>query len=167
MTAMLYTVAHGVIPPLARAVWRPVVEGLHHVPATGPVIVASNHLSFFDSIVIPLASPRHVAFLAKQEYFTGPGPRGWVTKKFFQATNQLPMDRSGGEASLRSLDAGLEALREGRLLGGDDRCLPSGAGAVVGDFRWTQHQGEVLPVRAHGCIACGTGVEDVSGQLLR
>ena len=71
MSPMLYTVAHGVIPPVARAVWRPKVEGLHHVPSSGPVIVASNHLSFFDSVVIPVVVPRKVVFLAKSDYFTG------------------------------------------------------------------------------------------------
>ena len=73
MSPMLYTVAHGVIPPVARAVWRPQVEGLHHVPTSGPVIVASNHRSFFDSVVIPVVVPRKVVFLAKSEYFTGTG----------------------------------------------------------------------------------------------
>ena len=80
MTDMLYTVAHSIIPPLARAVWRPRVEGLHHVPSSGPVIVASNHLSFFDSVVIPVVVPRKVVFLAKSDYFTGTGVKGTLVR---------------------------------------------------------------------------------------
>ena len=91
MSAMLYTVAHGVIPPLARAVWRPTVEGLHHLPSTGPVIVASNHLSFFDSVVIPVVVPRKVVFLAKSDYFTGTGVKGALTRTWFEGLGMLPV----------------------------------------------------------------------------
>lgn len=105
------------VAPATRLLFRPWVKGLGNVPAEGAAILASNHLSVSDSVFMPAMLERQVHFLAKKEYFTGAGPKGWITRKFFEATNQLPMDRSGGEASLRSLDAGLEALREGRLLG--------------------------------------------------
>ena len=105
------------VAPATRLLFRPWVKGLGNVPAEGPAILASNHLSVSDSVFMPAMLDRQVHFLAKHEYFTGPGVKGWVTRRFFEAANQLPMDRSGGEASLRSLDAGLEALREGRLLG--------------------------------------------------
>ena len=59
---MLYAAAHTLVPPVARAIWRPTVEGLDNLPRTGPVIVASNHLSFADSMVIPIVSPRRVVF---------------------------------------------------------------------------------------------------------
>src|SRR4051794_41688249 len=68
---MFYALSRLVTMLLFRALWRPVIEGREHIPATGPLIVASNHLSFIDSIVIPLAVPRRVAFLAKAEYFEG------------------------------------------------------------------------------------------------
>ena len=105
------------VAPATRLLFRPWVKGLGNVPAEGAAILASNHLSVSDSVFMPAMLKRQVHFLAKRDYFTGAGPKGWITRKFFEATNQLPMDRSGGEASLRSLDAGLEALREGRLLG--------------------------------------------------
>jgi 1-acyl-sn-glycerol-3-phosphate acyltransferase len=114
---MLYTVAHGVIPPLARAVWRPTVEGLHHVPTSGPVIVASNHLSFFDSVVIPVVVPRKVVFLAKSDYFTGTGVKGTLTRAWFEGLGMLPVDRDDTKAAIASLDTALEVLRRGEAFG--------------------------------------------------
>ncbi|MGC5047724.1 lysophospholipid acyltransferase family protein [Micrococcus porci] len=117
MSAFYWSAKTFVVAPAARLLFRPWVKGLSHVPAEGPAILASNHLSVSDSVFMPAMLDRQVHFLAKQEYFTGRGAKGWATKKFFEATNQLPMDRSGGAASLRSLEAGLECLREGKLLG--------------------------------------------------
>ncbi|GAA4058204.1 MULTISPECIES: 1-acyl-sn-glycerol-3-phosphate acyltransferase [Agromyces] len=108
---------HIVIGPILLAVFRPWVVGLEHVPKQGPVILASNHLSFIDSIFLPLVVDRPVVFLAKSEYFTGKGLKGWATRLFFQAANQLPIDRSGGKASEASLNTGLRVLGEGRILG--------------------------------------------------
>ena len=106
-----------VVGPILLAIFRPWVVGLQSVPKEGPVILASNHLSFIDSIFLPLVVDRPVVFLAKSEYFTGKGLKGWATKMFFQATGQLPIDRSGGKASEASLNTGLRVLREGRVLG--------------------------------------------------
>ena len=117
MSPMLYTVAHGVIPPLARAVWRPTVEGLHHVPSTGPVIVASNHLSFFDSVVLPVVVPRKVVFLAKSDYFTGAGVKGTLIRAWFEGLGMLPVDRDDTKAAIASLDTALEVLRSGEAFG--------------------------------------------------
>ncbi|SEC69081.1 1-acyl-sn-glycerol-3-phosphate acyltransferase [Nocardioides exalbidus] len=117
MTAMLYTVLHSVVPPLARAVWRPTVEGLHHVPATGPVIVASNHLSFVDSVVIPCIVPRKVVFLAKSDYFTGSGVKGAAQRAWFEGLGMLPVDRDDTKAALASLDTALEVLGRGEAFG--------------------------------------------------
>lgn len=114
---MLYQVLHGVVPPMFRLVWRPVVRGLENVPATGPVILASNHLSFADSVVIPTLVPRRVAFLAKDDYFTGTGPKGAFTKAWFEALGMLPVDRDDPQAALKSLDVALEVLREGGAFG--------------------------------------------------
>ena len=108
---------HIVIGPILLAIFRPWVVGLQNVPKDGAVILASNHLSFIDSIFLPLIVDRRVVFLAKSEYFTGKGLKGWATKMFFQATGQLPIDRSGGKASEASLNTGLRVLREGRVLG--------------------------------------------------
>jgi 1-acyl-sn-glycerol-3-phosphate acyltransferase len=108
---------HIVVGPVLLAIFRPWVVGLEKIPATGPVILASNHLSFIDSIFLPLVVDRPVVFLAKSEYFTGKGLKGWATRLFFQATGQLPIDRSGGKASEASLNTGLRVLSEGRILG--------------------------------------------------
>jgi 1-acyl-sn-glycerol-3-phosphate acyltransferase len=97
--------------PLLKLIFRPQVEGLHHVPATGPVILASNHLSFFDSIFIPLIVSRRVTFVAKAEYFTGKGIKGRLMKMFFVGTGTIPVDRSGGQAARAALDTQLRVLR--------------------------------------------------------
>ena len=106
-----------VLGPVLRLLFRPWVKGLDNVPAEGAAILASNHLSFSDSIFMPVMVPRPVAFLAKSEYFTGTGIKGRLTAAFFRLTNQLPMDRSGGAASAQSLNAGMDVLRKGSLLG--------------------------------------------------
>lgn len=106
-----------VLGPVLKTLFRPWVKGLDNVPAEGAAILASNHLSFSDSIFMPLMVPRPVVFLAKSEYFTGKGIKGRLTATFFRLTNQLPMDRSGGAASARSLDAGMGVLKNGSLLG--------------------------------------------------
>jgi 1-acyl-sn-glycerol-3-phosphate acyltransferase len=106
-----------VLGPLLRFIFRPWVRGVGNVPTTGAAILASNHLSFSDSIFLPLQCPRPVVFLAKSEYFTGKGLKGWLVKWFFQATGQLPIDRSGGKASEAALNTGLGVLEQGQLLG--------------------------------------------------
>lgn len=114
---MLYEVLHTIVPPVARAVWRPVVEGVENVPMSGPVLIASNHLSFADSIVIPIVAPRKVSFLAKSEYFTGSGIKGRLTKAWFEGLGMVPVDRSDTRAALNSLDIALEVLGKGGAFG--------------------------------------------------
>jgi 1-acyl-sn-glycerol-3-phosphate acyltransferase len=106
-----------VLGPLLKALFRPWVRGMENIPTSGPVILASNHLSFSDSIFLPLQSRRPVVFLAKSEYFTGKGLKGALTRWFFKATGQLPIDRSGGKASEASLNTGLKVLAQGQVLG--------------------------------------------------
>jgi 1-acyl-sn-glycerol-3-phosphate acyltransferase len=106
-----------IVGPLVRTVFRPWITGAENIPKTGGVILASNHLSFVDSVFLPLVIERRVMFLAKSDYFTGSGFRGWVVRTFFLATGQLPMDRSGGKASEGSLNTGLEVLHDGGVLG--------------------------------------------------
>ncbi|WP_030810717.1 lysophospholipid acyltransferase family protein [Streptomyces sp. NRRL S-337] len=103
--------------PLLRLVFRPRVEGLEHVPEEGAAIIAGNHLSFADHFVMPAIVPRRVTFLAKSEYFTGPGLKGRLTAAFFRGVGQIPVDRSGGRASRAAIASGLAVLRKGRLLG--------------------------------------------------
>ncbi len=97
--------------------FRPKVKGLRNVPVKGPVIIASNHLSFSDSIFMPLVVPRTVTFLAKSEYFTSPGAKGLLKKLTFIALGQVPVDRSGGRRSEAALITGLKVLAEGECLG--------------------------------------------------
>lgn len=106
-----------VVGPILLALFRPWVVGLENIPKQGAVILASNHLSFIDSVFLPLVVPRRVVFLAKSEYFTGTGLKGWATRAFFTATGQLPIDRSGGRASEDSLNTGLRVLAGGGVLG--------------------------------------------------
>ena len=106
-----------VLGPLLRLIFRPWVEGLEHVPSTGGAILASNHMSFSDSIFLPLVVERKVTFLAKADYFTGRGPKGRLTAAFFKLADQLPVDRAGGRASDAALRTGLRVLRRGDLLG--------------------------------------------------
>jgi 1-acyl-sn-glycerol-3-phosphate acyltransferase len=107
---------HWVIGPLITTVFRPWVKGLDNVPRSGPVIIVCNHLSFVDSIFLPLVVDRQMAFLAKSDYFTGRGIKGFVVRLFMESAGQLPIDRSGGKASEASLNAGLQVLADGKVL---------------------------------------------------
>lgn len=112
-----WVMKHIVVGPLLLGLFRPWLRGLENIPKEGAVILASNHLSFVDSIFLPLVVDRRVVFLAKSEYFTGKGLKGWLTRVFFEASGQLPIDRSGGKASEASLNTGLQVLAEGKVLG--------------------------------------------------
>jgi 1-acyl-sn-glycerol-3-phosphate acyltransferase len=114
---MFYWVVKAVLAPILRVLFRPWAEGTEYVPRTGPAILASNHLSFSDHFFAPLPLPRKVVFLAKSEYFTGRGVKGLFSKAFFSGVGQIPVDRSGGEASERALTTGLRVLAGGQLLG--------------------------------------------------
>ncbi|MEO8828503.1 lysophospholipid acyltransferase family protein [Lapillicoccus sp.] len=114
---MIYRAGHIVLKPLSHALYRPTIRGAENVPATGGVILASNHLSFIDSFAIPLAAPRKVRFLAKDDYFTGGGPRGAVLRELFEGIGAIPVDRRSSRAAQESLDAALEVLGEGDAFG--------------------------------------------------
>ena len=103
--------------PGIKRVFRPVVEGADHVPEDGPAIIASNHLSIADWLFTPLAIRRRITYVAKSDYFTGTGIKGLLQRKFFQGTGQVPIDRSGGEASAGALRAGLRVLGREELFG--------------------------------------------------
>jgi 1-acyl-sn-glycerol-3-phosphate acyltransferase len=109
----LYPIVRGILRPLVRVVYRPTITGADSVPMRGPVIFASNHLSFVDSIVIPLASPRPVQFLAKSHYFTGSGLSGWVSRTFFSAIGAVSVERGAGAQAQAALDQGRRILESG------------------------------------------------------
>lgn len=106
-----------VLGPILNLLFRPWVRGAENVPRKGGVVLASNHLSFVDSIFLPLKVKRPVTFLAKSDYFTGTGFKGAVIRWFFKSTGQLPIDRSGGKASEDSLNTGLGVLERELVLG--------------------------------------------------
>lgn len=105
------------IGPVVRVIFRPRAEGTEHVPATGGAILASNHLSAADWIFMPLQLKRRVTFLAKAEYFTGTGLKGFLQRAFFAGAGQVPIDRSSASAAENAIQTGLRILREGKLLG--------------------------------------------------
>jgi 1-acyl-sn-glycerol-3-phosphate acyltransferase len=115
--AVLYWVIKAILTPILRPLFRPEVEGLENLPASGGAILASNHLSWMDWIFLPLVTRRRVFFLAKSDYFTEPGFKGWLKRGFFGGTGQVPIDRSGGAASEAALITGKRILTEGKLLG--------------------------------------------------
>jgi 1-acyl-sn-glycerol-3-phosphate acyltransferase len=117
MNNLPYGILRAFLTPFLMILFRPKVKGLRNVPGNGPVIIASNHLSFSDSIFMPLVVPRKVTFLAKSEYFTSPGPKGLLKKLTFIALGQVPVDRSGGRRSEAALITGLKILAEGKCLG--------------------------------------------------
>ena len=114
---MLYWVVKALLTPILRVCFRPWVQGGEHLPAGGGAILASNHLSFSDSIFLPLVVPRKVTFLAKSDYFTGKGFKGLLTKGFMSGVGQVPIDRSGGAASEAALLTAKHILTDGNLLG--------------------------------------------------
>jgi len=163
----LYWVTKLVLTVPLLLVLRPKVEGLHHVPASGPAILASNHTSFYDWLVLPLVvRRRRIIFLAKSSYFTGAGLRGRLRRYFFTACGQVPVDRSGGGAGEAALRTALRLLDEGNLLG----VFPEGTRSPDGRL----HRGRTGVVRmamASGApvVPCATiGLFDVAptGRIL-
>ncbi|MCV2464625.1 1-acyl-sn-glycerol-3-phosphate acyltransferase [Streptomyces sp. ICN988] len=112
-----YVLKYVLLGPLLRVVFRPRIEGLDHVPGSGAAIVAGNHLSFSDHFLMPAVLKRRITFLAKAEYFTGPGLKGRLTAFFFRSAGQIPVDRSGKEAGQAAIREGLGVLGRGELLG--------------------------------------------------
>lgn len=129
----LYRVLHGVIPPLLNAFYRPWMEGTEHIPASGAAILASNHLSFLDSIFLPAMIERPVFFLGKSDYFSG-----WK-RLFFEGVGVMPVHRQGGDAGEASLRKGQEILDNGHLLG----IYPEGTRSPDGRL----YRGKTGPVR--------------------
>ena len=103
--------------PLLSLLGRPKVEGLDYVPRSGPAILASNHLAVADSFFKPLVVRRRITFLAKAEYFTGTGLKGWFQRWFYTAAGQVPIDRSDADSAQAALTTAARVLSEGKLLG--------------------------------------------------
>jgi 1-acyl-sn-glycerol-3-phosphate acyltransferase len=145
-----------ILGPLLRLLFRPRIEGMENIPETGAAIVAGNHLSFSDHFVMPAILPRRITFLAKAEYFTGPGLKGRLTAAFFRGVGQIPVDRSGGKASQSAIDAALGVLGRGELLG----IYPEGTRSHDGRLYRGRTGVAVMALRAHApvipCAMLGT-----------
>lgn len=113
---LYYFLKRFLLGPWLRVLFRPWLEGEDHLPKDGAAVLVSNHLSFSDSIFLPLLLPRRVTFLAKSDYFTGTGIKGTFNRLFFSGTGQVPIDRSGGQASEAAMRTGLRILDDGNLL---------------------------------------------------
>jgi 1-acyl-sn-glycerol-3-phosphate acyltransferase len=115
--AIYWALKNVLLGPAITRIFRPIHEGTENVPDEGAGIVASNHLSFADWLFMPLALDRRITFVAKSDYFTRAGIKGWAQKRFFAGTGQVPIDRSGGRVSEGALRAGLKVLQRGELFG--------------------------------------------------
>ena len=109
---MTYWLLKVILSPVLRCFYRVKVEGSENMPKHGPVILASNHVSFSDSIFLPLVLKRRITFVAKAEYFEDP-----KTAWFFRAVGQIPIKREGGSASQRALASAMEVLDGGGVFG--------------------------------------------------
>jgi 1-acyl-sn-glycerol-3-phosphate acyltransferase len=114
---LLYTIGQYTVAPALRLAWRPTVLGLANVPTTGGVILAGNHLSVADELFLGAVVPRHIAFWAKSEYFTGTGVRGTFNRKLMEGLGAIQVNREGGRAALNALDAAIPALKAGDVVG--------------------------------------------------
>jgi 1-acyl-sn-glycerol-3-phosphate acyltransferase len=103
-----WVMKHIILGPLLRLIYRPRARGIENIPRTGGFILAANHISFVDSLFMPLACPRPVVFLGKADYF-----ESWRTRWFFRAANVIPVRRQGGPAGEAAILAGIEALKQG------------------------------------------------------
>jgi 1-acyl-sn-glycerol-3-phosphate acyltransferase len=116
-TVLYWMLKYVLLGPMLRLVYRPKVIGRENLPRTGAAILASNHLAVADSLFLPLLTPRRIKFLAKREYFTQPGIKGWAKRVFFGGTGNVPVDRTGSSAAQAALATGVRILGEGELLG--------------------------------------------------
>ncbi|HEX6870589.1 MAG TPA: lysophospholipid acyltransferase family protein [Micromonosporaceae bacterium] len=114
---LLYTFGQYTVAPMVKLAWRPVVEGLENIPTHGGAVLAGNHLSVADEYVLGAVVPRHIAFWAKSEYFTGTGLSGWAMRSLLTGLGAIPVNREGGRAALTALDAAIPALQGGDLVG--------------------------------------------------
>lgn len=161
-----YVLKYVVIGPLLRLLFRPVIEGAEHIPDDGAAIVAGNHLSFSDHFLMPSIIKRRITFLAKAEYFTGPGVKGRLTAAFFRSAGQIPVDRSGKEAGQAAIREGLGVLGRGELLG----IYPEGTRSHDGRLYKGKVGVAVMAIRAQvpvvPCAMVGTFEVQPPGKVL-
>jgi 1-acyl-sn-glycerol-3-phosphate acyltransferase len=161
---LLYQGVKLVVGTALTVAYHPRVDGLGHVPTSGPAILAGNHVSFSDHFFVPLVVPRKVIYLAKADYFDRPGLRGRLTAAFFNAAGQKPVDRSSGRAGLAAIQTAVDVLAEGNLLGIYPEGTRSPDGKLyrgrVGVARlWLESAAPLLP-----CAVIGTDVVQPPGR---
>lgn len=161
-----YILKYVLLGPLLRFVFRPRIEGLENIPEDGAAIVAGNHLSFSDHFLMPTILPRRITFLAKQEYFTGPGIKGALTAAFFRSAGQIPVDRTGGKAAQSAVKEALKVLRRGELMG----VYPEGTRSHDGRLYKGRTGVAVMALTAHApvvpCAMVGTFEIQPPGRVL-
>lgn len=108
----LYPVVKGILRPAIRMFWKPTVIGMENVPASGPALLAANHISVLDSVFMIPTLPRRITYIGKAEYLDS-----WKTRIFFRGLGAIPVDRSGGDAAAAALDAAAKVLEDGGLFG--------------------------------------------------
>lgn len=110
-----HAIVKATLGPILRLMFRPRVEGAENVPGTGPVILAGNHLTFIDSMIMPICLDRQVFFIGKDEYVTGKGFKGRLMAWFFTSVGMIPVDRDGGRGGVAALMTGRRVLEEGKI----------------------------------------------------
>lgn len=114
---MLYEIAKPFVMAVVRAVWAPTLSGHENIPVQGPVILASNHLTYADTVFLPGQVRRSVHFLGKSDIFSGGSPIARLAGAVMRGLHVMPVDRSGGGAARTAIQAGLEVLSRGDVLG--------------------------------------------------
>lgn len=114
---MLYEIAKPVVMVVVRMLWSPTISGADHIPDQGPVILASNHQAYSDTVFLPGQVRRSVHFLGKSDIFEGRSPLHRFVAAIMRGIHVMPVDRSGGSASRSALQAGLAVLERGEVLG--------------------------------------------------
>ena len=109
-TGWLAGAAKVAVWPVYRALWWVRVEGLEHVPADGPAIIAANHVSFFDSVALIMAIRRPVSFVGKAEYLDS-----WKTRHLLPALGMIPVDRQSGRQAMSALQIAAGVLSRSGL----------------------------------------------------
>lgn len=131
-----FALVKAVLGPILRLMFRPRVEGAENIPGTGPVILAGNHLTFIDSMILPLVcGSRQVFFIGKDEYVTGKGLKGRLMAWFFTGCGMIPVDRDGGHGGVAALMTGRRVLEDGHMFGIYPEGTRSPTGGCTGAVR--------------------------------
>ena len=143
-----YALARLIVTPLYRVLWRVRVEGVERLPRRGPAIVAANHVSFFDSVVLIMSMRRTLSFVGKAEYLDS-----WKTRRVLPALGMIPVDRSDGRRALVALKMATGLLRAGKLFA----IYPEGTRSRDGDLH-AGHTGAAYLSMATGVPIVPTGI---------